>query len=261
MDNGSNIILRTERLTKRFGGLVAVSDLSFEVKRNSITAIIGPNGAGKTTLFNLISGLIHPDGGVIVFNEDRIDTKKSWEIPYLGIARTFQNLRVFSNMTVLENVMMGRYTLSSGGIIPCAMNIRHIRKQEHRIREAAVRWMQFMEIDSLQEKRIMEVPFEKQRLVEITRAVASEPDIILLDEPAAGLNITESKRLTDAIYRVRSLGTTILIVEHDIDLIMEISDRIIVLDFGRKIAEGIPKEVRNDERVIAVYLGEEFGAQ
>jgi len=260
-DSSLDTILRADRLTKRFGGLVAVSDLCFDVRRGSITAIIGPNGAGKTTLFNLISGLIHPDSGSIGFKEERIDTKKSWEIPYLGIARTFQNLRVFSNMTILENVMMGRYTRSSGGIIPCAMNIRTVRKQERRIRERALHWMHFMDIDSLQDRQIKEVPFEKQRLVEITRAVASEPDLILLDEPAAGLNITESKALTEAIYRVRELGTTILIVEHDIDLIMEISDHILVLDFGKKIAEGMPKEVRKDQKVIAVYLGEEFGKQ
>jgi branched-chain amino acid transport system ATP-binding protein len=260
-DNSLNTILRADELTKRFGGLVAVSDLRFDVKRGSITAIIGPNGAGKTTIFNLISGLIQPDSGKISFKEERIDTKKPWEIPYLGIARTFQNLRVFSNMTILENIMMGRYTRSSGGIIPCAMNIRTVRKQERRIRERALHWMRFMDIDSLQEKQIKEVPFEKQRLVEITRAIASEPDLILLDEPAAGLNITESKTLTEAIYRVRELGTTILIVEHDIDLIMEISDHIVVLDFGKKIAEGIPKEVRKNQKVIAVYLGEEFGKQ
>jgi branched-chain amino acid transport system ATP-binding protein len=259
MNNNSNTVLRVEELTKRFGGLVAVSDLSFEVKRKSITAIIGPNGAGKTTLFNLISGLIRSDNGRIFFNEERIDTKRPWEIPYLGIARTFQNLRVFSNMSILENIMMGRYPHSSGGIIPCAMNIRKARREEHDIRESALRWMKFMDIDSFQDKKIKELPFEKQRMVEITRAIASEPELILLDEPAAGLNITESKMLIDAIYRVRELGMTILIVEHDIDLIMEISDHIIVLDFGIKIAEGEAKEVRNDERVIAVYLGEEFG--
>jgi branched-chain amino acid transport system ATP-binding protein len=261
MGNNSTTILKVEGLTKRFGGLVAISDLSFDVESGTITAIIGPNGAGKTTLFNLISGLIQPDSGRIVFNKKRIDTKKPWEIPYLGIARTFQNLRVFPNMTILENVMMGRYTHSSGGIFSCAMRLRASRKEEREIRERAKHWMQFMNIESIRDRKLKEIPFEKQRMVEITRAVASEPAVILLDEPAAGLSITETKSLIDMIYRVKELGTTILIVEHDIDLIMEISGYIIVLDFGKKIAEGAPKEVRNDERVIAVYLGEEFEKQ
>ncbi len=257
----NDTILRVEGLTKRFGGLVAVCDLSFSVRRGSITAVIGPNGAGKTTLFNLISGLEHPDSGSITLHGKRVDTKRPWEIPGLGIARTFQNLRVFSNMTILENVMMGRYTHSSSGILACALNYRATRREEQAIRERALHYMRFMNIDNLQDKKTSQIPFEKQRIVEITRAIASEPDLILLDEPAAGLNITETKNLIDTIYRIRELGTTVLIVEHDIDLIMEISDRIVVLDFGKKIAEGEPKDVRNDTKVIAVYLGEEYVKQ
>jgi branched-chain amino acid transport system ATP-binding protein len=251
-------LLQTKNLTKRFGGLVAVSDLSFDVEAGSITAIIGPNGAGKTTLFNLISGLLKPDRGKILYKEERLDIKKQWEIPYLGIARTFQNLRVFSNMTITENIMMGRYTHSSSGLFSCALNLKRYRLEERKIRERAHHWMKFFNIDSLQDRKIKEIPFEKQRLVEITRAVASEPELILLDEPAAGLNVTETKTLIDSIYKIRALGTTILIVEHDIDLVMEISEKIIVLNFGEKIADGPSKTVRNDERVIAVYLGTGF---
>jgi branched-chain amino acid transport system ATP-binding protein len=261
MNNGSDTILAVKAVTKRFGGLVAVSDLSLDVRHGSITAIIGPNGAGKTTLFNLISGLIRPDSGTISFKGKRIDTKRPWEIPYLGISRTFQNLRVFHNMNIIENVMTGRYTHSSGGILSCAARLRAARREEQKIREKALYWMKFMNIDSIGAKKLKEVPFETQRIVEIARAVTAEPELVLLDEPAAGLNITETKNLIDTIYRIREIGTTILIVEHDIDLIMEISDHIIVLDFGKKIADGTAKQVRNDRKVIAVYLGEEYGKQ
>jgi len=254
MDN----ILSVEKAEKSFGGLKAISSLSFDVKEGSITAVIGPNGAGKTTMFNLISRLERLDSGAILFKQKRIDLLKPYMVPSLGIARTFQNLRLFSNMNVLENVMMGRYILSSSGFLSCALYTRSYKKEEKATKEKAQYWMTFMNIDDLQDKKIHEIPFEKQRLVEITRAVANEPSFLLLDEPAAGLNITETKMLIDSIYKIRELGITILIVEHDMDLIMEISDRIIVLNFGEKIAEGTSHEVQKNKNVIAVYLGKEF---
>jgi len=251
-------ILKIENVEKSFGGLKAISSLSFSVPEGSITALIGPNGAGKTTVFNLISGLERLDNGSILFHETRIDTMKSHMIPSLGIARTFQNLRLFSNMNVVENVMVGRHTLSSSGFFTCTFNLKTYRMEEKEIREKAMCWLEFMNIADLANKKIHEIPFEKQRIVEITRAVAAEPLLMLLDEPAAGLNITETKSLIDTIYRIRELGVTILVVEHDMDLIMEVSEKIVVLDFGRKIADGPPGQIQHDKNVVAVYLGKEF---
>jgi branched-chain amino acid transport system ATP-binding protein len=251
-------ILKIQNIDKSFGGLKAISSLSFSVAEGSITGLIGPNGAGKTTVFNLVSGLERLDRGAILFRDTRIDVLKAHMIPPLGIGRTFQNLRLFSNMNVLENIMVGRYILSSSGIFTCALNFRAYRAEEREIRERALYWLEFMNIEELAYKKITEIPFEKQRIVEITRAVASEPALILLDEPAAGLNITETKSLIDTIYKIRELGMTILVVEHDMDLIMQVSEKIIVLNFGCKIADGPPGQIQNDKNVVAVYLGKEF---
>jgi branched-chain amino acid transport system ATP-binding protein len=251
-------ILRVERITKWFGGLKAISTLWFSVKEGSISAIIGPNGAGKTTVFNLISNLERLNEGKIFFRNRRIDTLKAHQIPYRGISRTFQNLRLFSNMNVMENIMMGRFTRSSAGFVCCALHGRRFKREETDIRERAAYWLNFMNLHDVRDKKISEIPFEKQRLVEITRALACEPELMLLDEPAAGLNITETRGLIDTVHRIRDLGITILIVEHDMDLIMEISENIVVLNFGEKIADGSSHEIQNDDRVIAVYLGKEF---
>jgi len=251
-------ILEVRALEKHFGGLRAIGDLAFDVPYRSITAIIGPNGAGKTTLFNLISGIHRADRGSILFKGKRIDTLRPHEIPCLGIARTFQNLSLFSNMSVLENVMTGRHALSSAGFFSCSLSFGRSRREEKEIRNKAREWLEFMNVGELSDRKVSEIPFEAQRYVEITRALAGEPELVLLDEPAAGLNITETRNLVDTIYKIRELGITVLIVEHDMDLVMEVSDRIVVLNFGEKIAEGTPRAVQRNEKVISVYLGKEF---
>lgn len=249
-------ILRVQNLNKSFGGLKAIDSLSFEVRAGSITSVIGPNGAGKTTLFNIISSLIPPDSGEIYLKDYRLDSLKAHQIPYLGISRTFQNLSVFNNMTVIENIMVGQHSKSNSGFLSSCLNTGKKRKEEKQLRERAMYWLRFMNIDNICDKPINTISFEKQRLVEVTRALASEPEIMLLDEPAAGLNITETKNLIDNLYKIRELGITILLVEHDMDMVMEVSDKVTVLNFGRKIAEGTPEEVSNNPEVIAVYLGE-----
>jgi len=248
-------ILTINGVSKRFGGLKALTNLSFEVYENQVTAVIGPNGAGKTTLFNLISGLIPIDSGKIIFNRRRIDHLKSYERTKLGIARTFQTLGVFSNMTVIENVMLGEDIYAETGIISTIFNTKRHRKEEKNLREKAVYWLNKMGIEDVKAKNLSEIPFEKQRLVEITRAIVSNPKLLLLDEPAAGLNITETRSLISKIKDINDSKITILIVEHDMDMIMEISDRIVVLNFGEKIAEGKPEEIQKNDKVISIYLG------
>jgi branched-chain amino acid transport system ATP-binding protein len=253
----NNILLETSHLNKYFGGLHAVNDISFAVQDGAIKAIIGPNGAGKTTLFNLISGNLRPNSGEVIFNNQTITAMKEYRIAELGISRTFQTTKLFQHMTVIENVMVGQHIKTGSEIVACILNLPRTWKEEKEIKGRAREILETLGLCDYLNDDALNLPFGKQRLVEIARALATEPFLILLDEPAAGLNIYETGELAGLITKIREWGITILLVEHDISLVMDISDEVIVLDQGKKLAEGKPSEIQRNPEVIKVYLGEE----
>ncbi len=252
-------ILEAKGIRKEFGGVMAVADVSFSVQPQEIMAIIGPNGAGKTTIFNLISGFHSLDKGEIIFKGRRLNDLKPCQIAALGLARTFQNVQIFGNMTVLENVMVGRHTRSSYGFLGAALRLPRARLEERAIREQALKYLGMIGLEDRADDEASSLPFGQQRLLEIARALAMEPDFLMLDEPCAGLTKGEAEELDNLIRRIRNQGVTVLLVEHDMDLVMGLADRIVVLNYGEKIAEGTPEEVHKNSRVIAAYLGEEEG--
>ncbi|MCB2217920.1 ABC transporter ATP-binding protein [Desulfofustis glycolicus] len=249
-------LLAVSNLGKQFGGLQAVSEVSFSVERGMIKAVIGPNGAGKTTLFNLITGSLTPSSGSVLLDGRDITGHRPHQIASFGIARTFQNIKLFPGMTVLENVMIGRHIRSSGGFIASMLHLPWVLAEEQRIRQAALERLEMLGIAELAELEATSLAFGQQRAVELARALAMEPDLLLLDEPAAGLNIYETAEVGRLISSIRQLGITVLLVEHDMSLVMDISDEIVVLSFGRKIAEDVPEAIQSNEEVIKVYLGE-----
>lgn len=250
-------ILELKDLSLSFGGLQAVNRVSFTVSEGTIKALIGPNGAGKTTLFNLISGDMKPDSGTVEFDGKPIQGLKPYQVAATGIARTFQHIRLFPKMTALENVMIGRHVHSRAGFFAGMLNLPRTWSEEKRIRGKSLEIMDFFGIKKLTEYEATSLAYGQQRVVELARALACEPKLLLLDEPAAGLNMHETAEMADLITRIRGLGITVLIVEHDMSLVMNISDEIIVLSYGQKIADGAPQAVQRNKEVISVYLGEE----
>jgi len=251
------MLLELKGVTKHFGGIAAVRDVEFAVKEGSIVALIGPNGAGKTTLFNLITGALRPDQGSIHLKGKNIAGLKQYQTASAGITRTFQNLQLFNSMTVLENVMAGAYLRGKKGFLHSIFSRPEKCQEEKRVQEESLALLEEIGLADAAGFTAANLPFGQQRLLEIARALAAGPHLILLDEPAAGLNAAESEVLTAYLKRLRNRGITMILIEHDMETVMEAADRIVVLNFGEVIAEGAPAEIQANKEVIKAYLGED----
>lgn len=241
----------------RFGGLVAVKDLSFSIQPGELLGLIGPNGAGKTTAFNMVTGVYKPTEGIIRFDGTVISGWKPYTITKLGIARTFQNIRLFGALSVLENVLIGAFLRHRTSLADAILRTQAVLVEDEELRARAVHWLEMFDLVDVAHSRSRDLPYGKQRRLEIARALATQPKLLLLDEPAAGMNPQESEELMHLIRRLRDeFGQTILLIEHDMKVVMGICERVLVLDYGQLIAEGVPEVIRKDPRVVEAYLGE-----
>jgi len=256
------VLLETEKLTRAFGGVVAVNKVSLRFNEGLISGLIGPNGAGKTTLFNNITGLDNPTGGKVYYRGVDITNKSAHSICRMGIARTFQNIRLFKELSVLENVMVGLHfstgpSATRGRLVTAIKSFINVKDEYSELREKTMKWLEFFKLEKLANEKASNLPYGHQRELEIARALATDPKILFLDEPAAGMNPFETANLMKTIRRIRDLGVTVVLIEHDMKLVMSICDTITVLNYGQNIAQGTPSEIRNNPAVIEAYLGKE----
>lgn len=256
-----SIILQLENVTKRFGGLTAVNNLTINVKENEVHALIGPNGAGKTTVTNLIFGALRANSGNITFNNEKINNYHTYQIARKGIGRTFQNIKLFSSMTATENVMIGGHATAKVGLFKSLINPISANNEERLLKKRAGEVLNFLGMYDLRNELVKNLPYGRQKVLELGRTLMNNPKLILLDEPAAGLNPSERLEFVSIMTKLHNEGKTLFLIEHNMDVVMSISDNITVLNFGAKIAEGTPKEIQNNDDVIKAYLGDRYRKQ